>query len=194
MIKSSAYLGWESLICLVFKSPNRTVHLLQKEPGKSLVSKLWPAIICEYILTTSKQAVNPCVTLTPSHKNAGKSPTKHRWFGICSILFFFFLTYGSLNDFHIRSADLTPCHQADLPLGFTCFALEGLQSLLSIPDCCRGILPSVNFRLTWAPWKADKGNAICWWLGLALWNIESFALSAFQQHTWAVSKRHFTLH
>lgn len=72
--------------------------------------------------------------ITPSHRNAGKSPTKSSRFGMCSILFFFsFLTYGSLNDFHICSADLIPCHQAVLPLGLTCFALERLQGRSGIP-------------------------------------------------------------
>lgn len=67
------------------------------------------------------------------------------------VQYFFLLTYGSLNDFHICLADLIPCHQAALPLALTCFTLAELQPLflkrLGAPHQHRGI--SLHFNWHW---------------------------------------------
>lgn len=96
---------------------------------------------------------------------------------MCSI-FFFFLTYGSLNDFHICSADLIPCHQAVLPLGLTCFALGEASGSLERPGLLQGH-PGILLTLDLQGLFERLRKAILSVFGLALWNMESFAESAY---------------
>lgn len=51
----------------------------------------------------------------------------------------------------------------------------------------------VNVRLTWTLWEAEKDNVICWCLAL-LFGTWKALFKCLWQYTWAVSKRHVSLH